>query len=155
MQAEFGGPTRREDDPHHVVDERVVHEHTSGDLLQAQELLVVEHLLRFGSGNTHPVDDLAFFLHRRVVDEDLEQEAVALCFRERVDASFSMGFCVAITRNGSGIGKVLPPMVTWRSAITSSSADCTFAGARLISSASTKFATTGPSSVSNSSRPCR
>ena len=69
--------------------------------------------------------------------------------------SFSIGFWVASTRNGSGIGKVCPPIDRCRSAITSSSADCTFAGARLISSASTKFATTGPSSTSNSSRPCR
>ena len=41
------------------------------------------------------------------------------------------------------------PIVTWRSCITSSSADCTFAGARLISSASRKLQKTGPSSVSN------
>ena len=40
------------------------------------------------------------------------------------------------------------PIVTWRSCITSSSADCTFAGARLISSASRKLQNTGPSSVS-------
>ena len=33
----------------------------------------------------------------------------------------------------------MPPIVTWRSCITSSSADCTFAGARLISSASRKL----------------
>ncbi|COW43216.1 Uncharacterised protein [Mycobacterium tuberculosis] len=46
-------------------------------------------------------------------------------------------------------------MDTWRSCMTSSNADCTFAGARLISSASRKLATTGPSSVSNSSLPCR
>ncbi len=38
----------------------------------------------------------------------------------------------------------MPPIETCRSAITSSSADCTLAGARLISSVSTKFATTGP-----------
>ena len=36
------------------------------------------------------------------------------------------------------------------SSIASSSADCTFAGARLISSASTMFANSGPSRVSNS-----
>ena len=42
-------------------------------------------------------------------------------------------------------------MLTWRSAIASSSADCTLAGARLISSASTRLAKTGPSSVSNRS----
>ena len=45
----------------------------------------------------------------------------------------------------------MPPSDTWRSAITSSSADCTFAGARLISSASTKLANTGPSSTSKRS----
>ena len=48
-------------------------------------------------------------------------------------------------------GCVTPPIDTWRSAMTSSSADCTFAGARLISSARTKFANTGPSSTSNDS----
>jgi hypothetical protein len=40
-------------------------------------------------------------------------------------------------------------MVTWRSCITSSSALCTLAGARLISSASRKLQNTGPISVSN------
>ena len=53
--------------------------------------------------------------------------------------SCSIGFCVAITRNGRGTGCVSPPIVTWRSCITSSSADCTLAGARLISSASRKL----------------
>ena len=62
--------------------------------------------------------------------------------------SDSIGFCVAMTRNGSGTGYVVCAIVTWRSCITSSSADCTFAGARLISSASRKLQKTGPSSVS-------
>ena len=62
--------------------------------------------------------------------------------------SDSIGFWVAITMNGAGTGNVVPPIVTCCSCITSSSADWTFAGARLISSASTKFANTGPSSVS-------
>src|SRR4051794_33912591 len=53
-----------------------------------------------------------------------------------------------MTRNGRGTGNVSPPIVTCCSCITSSSADCTFAGARLISSASTKLPNTGPSSVS-------
>ena len=56
-----------------------------------------------------------------------------------------------MTRKGDGSAKVRPPIVTWRSAIASSSADCTFAGARLISSASTRLAKIGPSSVSNAS----
>ena len=63
--------------------------------------------------------------------------------------SDSIGFCVAMTRNGSGTRCVSWPIVTWCSCITSSSADCTFAGARLISSASRKLQKTGPSSVSN------
>ena len=63
-----------------------------------------------------------------------------------------MGFCVARTTKGFGSARVCPAIETWRSAITSSSADCTFAGARLISSANTKLAKTGPHSISNSSR---
>ena len=62
--------------------------------------------------------------------------------------SDSIGFWVAITRNGSGTGWVSWPIVTWRSCITSRSADCTLAGARLISSARRKLQKTGPSSVS-------
>ena len=41
-------------------------------------------------------------------------------------------------------------IVTWRSCITSSNALCTLAGARLISSASSRCANTGPSAVANS-----
>ena len=65
--------------------------------------------------------------------------------------SDSIGFCVAMTRNGDGTGCVSLPIVTCRSCITSSSADCTLAGARLISSASRKLQKTGPSSMSNCS----
>jgi len=63
--------------------------------------------------------------------------------------SLSMGFWVASTRKGSGSGKVCLPIVTCCSCIASSSADCTLAGARLISSASTRLAKTGPCSTSN------
>src|SRR6266508_2244769 len=42
--------------------------------------------------------------------------------------SVSIGFCVAITRNGSGTQLLSPAIVTWRSCITSSNALCTFAG---------------------------
>src|SRR6266542_1209673 len=67
--------------------------------------------------------------------------------------SDSIGFCVAMTRNGSGTGYDVCAIVTWRSCITSSSADCTFAGARLISSARRKLQNTGPSSVSKAPSP--
>ena len=58
--------------------------------------------------------------------------------------SVSIGFCVARTRNGSGTLKVSRPIVTWRSCITSRSALWTLAGARLISSARSRFVNTGP-----------
>src|SRR3954447_7602704 len=61
--------------------------------------------------------------------------------------SDSIGFCVARTRNGAGTWCVSWPIVTWPSCMTSSSALWTFAGARLISSASRKLQKTGPSSV--------
>src|ERR1035437_2262712 len=58
--------------------------------------------------------------------------------------SCSMGFCVASTKNGSGSLYVLPAAVRRCSCIASSSAACVFGGARLISSASTMLANTGP-----------
>ena len=64
--------------------------------------------------------------------------------------SVSIGFWVAITTNGSATRWVSPAIVTWRSCITSRSALCTFAGARLISSARRRFVKTGPSEVVNS-----
>ena len=64
--------------------------------------------------------------------------------------SCSMGFCVARTRNGSGRGVVVSPTVTCLSCMASRSADCTLAGARLISSARTRFANTGPRRATNS-----
>lgn len=58
--------------------------------------------------------------------------------------SCSSGFCVAITRNPGDRGRVWPPAVTCRSPIASRSADCTFGGARLISSTSRSVLKTGP-----------
>ena len=55
----------------------------------------------------------------------------------------SIGFCVAMTRKSLGSGYVFWPTVICRSPIASSRADCTLAGARLISSASTKFVKKG------------
>ena len=54
------------------------------------------------------------------------------------------GFCVAITRNGASSSCVVVPLVTVRSCMASSSADCVFGVARLISSASTRLAKIGP-----------
>jgi hypothetical protein len=61
-----------------------------------------------------------------------------------------MGFCVASTRYGASSGYVVSPIVTVRSCMASSSADCTFAGDRLISSARIMLAKIGPFFVRNS-----
>src|SRR5579864_3300973 len=64
--------------------------------------------------------------------------------------SYSIGFCVARTRNGSSRRRVSPSTVTCCSAIASSSADWVFGIARLISSTRTTFAKTGPGRNSKS-----
>ena len=64
--------------------------------------------------------------------------------------SNSIGFCVASTMNGSGSARVSPSTVIVRSCIASRSADWVRGVARLISSASTIGATSGPSRNSNS-----
>src|SRR5690606_13177342 len=63
-----------------------------------------------------------------------------------------MGFWVAMTKNGRGRGWLSPPRVTDRSCIASSSADWVLGVARLISSARSRLAKTGPSWNTNSSR---
>ncbi|SKV22227.1 Uncharacterised protein [Mycobacteroides abscessus subsp. abscessus] len=55
-------------------------------VLQAQQRLGRQDLLGLRGRDTHPVDDLAFLFDRRVIDVDLEQEAVALSFRQRIHA---------------------------------------------------------------------
>ncbi len=64
--------------------------------------------------------------------------------------SYSIGFWVAMTRNGSGMGCVTPSIVAWRSSMHSSRALCVLGVARLISSASTTWLMIGPGRNSNS-----
>ncbi len=61
----------------------------------------------------------------------------------------SRGFCVAITKNGRGTDRLMPSAVTWRSSITSSSADWVFGLPRLISSPISTLVKTGPSRNEN------
>ncbi len=56
----------------------------------------------------------------------------------------SMGFWVAMTRNGLPTGCATPSTVTRPSSMTSSRADCVFGEARLISSARTMVWKIGP-----------
>src|SRR5262245_9178727 len=67
--------------------------------------------------------------------------------------SCSIGFCVAITKNGSGRLYVSCPTVTWRSCIACKRAAWVFGGVRLISSASTIWAKIGPLTKRNSRLP--
>ena len=64
--------------------------------------------------------------------------------------SYSIGFCVATTRNGRSSWYVAPSIVTWHSCIASRSADCVFGEALLISSTRRTFVKTGPGRNSNS-----
>ena len=64
--------------------------------------------------------------------------------------SYSIGFWVAMTRNGSGIGWVTPSIVAWRSSMHSSSELWVLGVARLISSARTTWLMIGPGRNSNS-----
>ncbi len=64
--------------------------------------------------------------------------------------SCSIGFSVAIRKNGSGRRRVAPSTVTCCSAIASSSADCALGSARFTSSTRRTFANTGPARNSNS-----
>ena len=64
--------------------------------------------------------------------------------------SYSMGFCVAMTMNGDGSSRVTPSTVIVCSSIASSSADCVLGVARLISSARTICAMSGPGRNSKS-----
>ena len=66
----------------------------------------------------------------------------------------SFGFWVAMTKNGRGTGRDTPSAVTWRSSITSSSADCVFGLPRLISSPISTLVNTGPSRKRKLPLPC-
>ena len=64
--------------------------------------------------------------------------------------SYSTGFWVAATTNGSGSGRGTPSTETWNSSIASSSEAWVFGGVRLISSASSRLVNTGPGRNENS-----
>ena len=89
--------------------------------------------------------DLDLLVLRQVVDHDLEHEAVELRFGQRVRAFL---LDRVLRREDEErlrrASYVLPCTVTRCSCMASSSAACVLGGVRLISSASTMFAKTGP-----------
>ena len=64
--------------------------------------------------------------------------------------SYSTGFMVAATMNGSGSRRGCPSTLTCRSSMASRSEACVLGGVRLISSASRMLVNTGPSRKLNS-----
>ena len=74
------------DDAHDVVDDRVVDEDPRRRRLQPLQLVGADDRPGDRRLDAHPVDDLALFVGRRVVDGDLHQEAVALGLGQRVHA---------------------------------------------------------------------
>ena len=97
------------------------------------------------------VDDPAL-VPRRDSPARLEEEAVELRFGERERTLVLDRVLRGEDEERSGSGRVTPSTVTCCSAIASSSADCVFGVARLISSTSTTFAKTGPGRNSNRAR---
>jgi hypothetical protein len=88
--------------------------------------------------------DVDLLVVRRMLDDDVEHEAIELRFGQRIRA-FELDRVLRredVERLVELVGA--PWMVTRCSCIASSSADCVFGGVRLISSASTMLAKIGP-----------
>jgi hypothetical protein len=96
------------------------------------------------------VDDLQLLVGRRVAERGLEEEAVELRLRQRERALVLDRVLGREQQERIGQPRVVPSTVTCCSAIASSSADCVFGIARLISSTSTTFAKIGPGRNSKS-----
>ncbi len=97
------------------------------------------------------VEDLQLVVHPRIAERRAQEEAVELRLRQR-ERALVLDRVLGRDAGGTGYGssRVTPSTVTWRSAIASSSADCVFGVARLISSTSTTFAKIGPGRNSKS-----
>ena len=98
-------------------------------------------------------DDVELVFAARVPERGSDEEAVELRLGQREGALELDRVLVARTMNGSLSSRVTPSIVTWRSAIASSSADCVFGIARLISSTRTTCAKIGPA-LNSKSRAC-
>ena len=85
-QVELRRRTRGQDQADDVLGHQVVHEHVLRLALQALDHLRVEHRAGGRRVDAHPAEDLELLVAGRVGHVDLEQEAVALCLGQRVDA---------------------------------------------------------------------
>ena len=89
--------------------------------------------------------DLVLVVLVGIAEVEAQEEAVELRLGKGKVPSSSIGFCVAMTRKGRGRSVVSPSTVSWRSSIASRRAACVRGVARLISSARTIWAMSGPS----------
>ena len=91
------------------------------------------------------VEDPHLVVGVRIPERRAQQEAVELRLGKR-ERAFLLDRVLGRDQEERrrAAARVTPSTVTWRSAIASSSADCAFGSARLISSTSTTFAKTGP-----------
>ena len=104
-----------------------------------------------GLDDRHAIEDGQFLFLGRIADLELEHEAIDLGLGQMIGAFLLDG---VLRRHAPGTAVradgCASPMVTCFSCIASSSALCTLAGARLISSARTRLAKIGPFLTVNS-----
>ena len=90
------------------------------------------------------LQDCYFLLLFRITQPYAQQEPVKLRFGQRECSLESIGFCVAMTKNGWGRLYVFPSTVTCRSSMLSRRLDCVLGMVRFISSARSTWVMTGP-----------
>ena len=146
-------PSRRSgggDEPDGVVDDGRVDVDLRDAVPHPDQVFRGQHHLRRTRRQQSPPDDRVLLRRGRITHEHLHHESVDLRLGQRIGA---VGLDRVLGRHHQErlrYGNVSRPMVTCRSCITSSNALCTLAGARLISSASSRLVNTGPSETSNS-----
>ena len=134
-EAGLGEVTSDAGEAHRELDRRRIDVHPVRLALRGEQPVGREHRLHGLGRGHHPFDDDELLRRRRVADDDLHHESVDLCLRQRVRALRLDRVLRGEHEERMDERLRSRPIVTCRSCITSSSALCTLAGARLISSA--------------------
>src|SRR6266508_2379560 len=144
--------TRRLSQGDNVILQRIIHIDIPYLFLKREQLMTVNDHANFCNGMLPPEigQDLTLIASRGISHRKPHQKTIQLRLRERKGASYSMGFCVASTRNGRGRSRVTPSAVTCCSCIASSRAAWVRGVARLISSAKRMLTKIGQGLNSNS-----
>ena len=140
-----GRLARRPDDVEEVAAQRRLQAHLLDGFARGGDLGPRHGRTRRREGPVQvTLENPHFLVAGRVVDVHLHEEAIELRLGQRVGALVLEGVLRRQHQERVGQRVRVSPMVTWRSCMASSSALCTLAGARLISSASTRLAKIGP-----------